>query len=100
MSLIDKNKDKVDEKFLGYLYYFEKEDIYCQEEEVEDLDLEMMKCKKIEKDFVVLDVLGVELDDEQERIGNEDEENNYYSFGGDDYENFEENNDEFDFEKE
>lgn len=30
-----------------------------------------------------LDVPGSELDDEQERIGSEDEENNYYSLGGD-----------------
>jgi hypothetical protein len=28
-------------------------------------------------------VPGSELDDEQEDIGNEDEENNYYSLGGD-----------------
>ena len=42
-----------------------------------------------EKDFVEdqsgsdLDVPGSELDDEQEKIGSEDEENNYYSLGGD-----------------
>lgn len=30
-----------------------------------------------------LDVPGAELDDKQERIGSEDEENNYYSLGGD-----------------
>jgi hypothetical protein len=30
-----------------------------------------------------LDVPGSELDDEQEKIGSEDEENNYYSIGGD-----------------
>jgi hypothetical protein len=32
-----------------------------------------------------LDVPGAELDDEQEAIGNEDEENNYYSLGGDNH---------------
>lgn len=31
-----------------------------------------------------LDVPGSELDDEQEAIGSEDEENNYYSIGDDD----------------
>lgn len=31
------------------------------------------------------DVPGSELDDEQEEIGSEDEENNYYSIGGDDH---------------
>jgi hypothetical protein len=39
-----------------------------------------------------LDVPGSDLDDEQERIGNEDEENNYYSLGGDDHNELEENN--------
>lgn len=33
-----------------------------------------------------LDVPGSELDDEQENIGSEDEENNYYSLGGDNHE--------------
>jgi hypothetical protein len=45
--------------------------------------------KSNEKDFVEdqsgsdLDVPGSELDDEQEKNGSEDEENNYYSLGGD-----------------
>jgi hypothetical protein len=34
-----------------------------------------------------LDVPGSELDDEQERNGGEDEENNFYSLGGDSHEN-------------
>ena len=34
-----------------------------------------------------LDIPGTELDDESERTGNEDEENNYYSLGGDKEEN-------------
>ena len=38
-----------------------------------------------------LDVPGSELDDEQEAIGNEDEENNYYSLGGDNHIDLEEN---------
>ena len=39
-----------------------------------------------------LDVPGAELDDEQEKIGSEDEENNYYSIGGDDHSILDENN--------
>jgi len=39
-----------------------------------------------------LDVPGSELDDNDERIGEEDEENNYYSLGGDEKENLEEDN--------
>lgn len=34
-----------------------------------------------------LDIPGTELDDENENIGTEDEENNYYSLGGDKEEN-------------
>ncbi len=37
-----------------------------------------------------LDVPGVDLDDEDENVGNEDEENNYYSIGGDDHNDLEE----------
>ena len=37
-----------------------------------------------------LDVPGAEEDDENEKIGEEDEENNYYSIGGDAHENLEE----------
>ena len=39
-----------------------------------------------------MDVPGEELDDQDEEIGAEDEENNYYSLGGDNKENLEENN--------
>jgi len=39
-----------------------------------------------------LDVPGSELDDENEMIGEEDEENNYYSLGGDNKEGLEEDN--------
>ena len=52
--------------------------------------------KRNEKDFIEdqsgsdLDVPGSELDDEQEKIGNEDEENNYYSLGGDDHNDLDE----------
>lgn len=37
-----------------------------------------------------LDIPGSELDDHQEDIGSEDEENNYYSLGGDDNSDLEE----------
>lgn len=37
-----------------------------------------------------LDVPGSELDDEDEVIGEEDEENNYYSLGGDDHNDLDE----------
>jgi hypothetical protein len=37
-----------------------------------------------------LDVPGADLDDNEEELGEEDEENNYYSLGGDRHENLEE----------
>jgi hypothetical protein len=37
-----------------------------------------------------LDIPGTDLDDENESIGEEDEENNYYSLGGDRHENLDE----------
>ena len=52
--------------------------------------------KRNEKDFASdrsgddLDVPGSELDDKDEKIGSEDEENNYYSIGGDDHDDLEE----------
>jgi hypothetical protein len=39
-----------------------------------------------------LDIPGSELDDQQESVGSEDEENNYYSLGGDAHTNLEEDN--------
>ncbi len=37
-----------------------------------------------------LDIPGAELDDEMEKNGDEDEENNYYSLGGENHEALEE----------
>ena len=39
-----------------------------------------------------LDVPGTELDDQQEMLGSEDEENNYYSIGGDNHDDLDEEN--------
>jgi hypothetical protein len=41
-----------------------------------------------------LDIPGSELDDEQEDVGNEDEENNYYSIGGDNHNDLDEDKNE------
>lgn len=37
-----------------------------------------------------LDIPGSELDDKQEEVGSEDEENNYYSIGGDNHNDLDE----------
>jgi hypothetical protein len=86
----------------GYPLYPADEDIFNKFKEEGDLDPEITSKKKEikrknkagknnEKDFEEdksgndLDVPGSELDDENEIIGSEDEENNYYSLGGDDH---------------
>lgn len=88
---------KAKQKFPGYPSYPQHEDIYRRSNET-DLDPEQTDKLKSpvehigklnEKDFKDdvtgsdLDIPGAELDDDQENIGNEDEENNLYSFGGD-----------------
>ncbi|PWT74138.1 MAG: hypothetical protein C5B59_11845 [Bacteroidetes bacterium] len=78
-----KTKKKKDEKELpGDPAYPAKDDIYNHEKEEE----------YVEDDEAVkdLDIPGSELDDPDEAIGEEDEENNYYSLGGEDHEDLEE----------
>jgi hypothetical protein len=91
----------------GYLLYPDGEDIYSKFQKEGDInpeDISKIKEpnetdkdeKNNEKDFnndisgSDLDVPGSELDDIQEEIGNEDEENNYYSLGGDDHNDLDE----------
>ena len=91
----------------GYPIYPASEDIYSKSEEEKDIDPEdISKIKDLnendkdgssrEKDFNDdisgrdLDIPGSELDDKLEDIGSEDEENNYYSIGGDDHDNLDE----------
>jgi len=101
------SKSKTDLK--GYPLYPETDDIYSRLREEQDIDPENPGKKKMDADFNIdedeeelegdvygddLDVPGSELDDENEDIGNEDEENNYYSIGGDNHNNLEEDHDE------
>lgn len=89
----------------GYPSYPPEEDLYNQAREEADLDPENparikppneMPNALNEKGFIDdptggdLDVPGSELDDQAEAIGNEDEENNLYSMGGENHENLEE----------
>lgn len=91
-----KNKAKLP----GYKHYPASEDIYRQQKEETEIDPEdptHLKApneypgKRNEKDFMDdysggdLDIPGSELDDEMENVGSEDEENNYYSLGGDNH---------------
>ena len=110
----EENSDKLAQKdanakskLPGYPIYPENEDIYQQGKEETALDPEQPSKRKTpnekpgirnEKDFTTdksgddLDVPGSELDDQQERIGSEDEENNYYSLGGDNHNDLDEDN--------
>jgi hypothetical protein len=66
--------------------YKEEDDIYNREKE-EHLEENDPAEANLDID---LDVPGAELDDKDEKIGEEDEENNYYSIGGDDHNELEE----------
>lgn len=104
---LKKSNEQLD-KFSGYPKYPESDDIYNKFDKEFDIDPEDISKKKNsiqidntselnEKDFEKdqtaedLDIPGTELDDDLENIGSEDEENNYYSLGGDDHNDLDEN---------
>lgn len=103
-SHIDRKKE---ENPPGYPLYPESEDIYKKFQEETDINPEdtsqtkpsnssnVIRKKKLDNKFSIddLDVPGSELDDTQEAIGNEDEENNYYSLGGEDHDDLDEDKD-------
>ncbi|WP_427875026.1 hypothetical protein [Flavobacterium sp. MMS24-S5] len=92
---LDEIKDEQIEKNLENMDYPANEDIYNQEERLEerleDIDPQDISGERIinndnhewkqnsDKIGNDLDVPGAELDDAQEDVGSEDEENNYYS---------------------
>lgn len=115
-NISPKKKDEAEKKgFPGYPHYPASEDIFNREKEV-DLDTEDLTEvksegdstriknrenkpeKRNEKDFHEdmtgedLDVPGSAADEAKGNSGNEDEENNYYSLGGDDHNDLEEDN--------
>ena len=102
---MDKKTKKTEEeenskpKIYGNPEYEASEDIYSQDEEVEfiDSDDDPKGVKGKSKNKLPgedLDVPGADLDDADEKIGEEDEENNYYSVGGDNHNDLEEDKDE------
>lgn len=80
-------KDKDKPNLPGYPPYPEGEDIYEKYEEESDISPEDITKTKPQNNQDTanigedLDVPGAELDDAMEKIGSEDEENNYYSLG-------------------
>ena len=100
-DLQDLSKDEANNSYPDYPVYPPSEDIYSNYMKEEEIDIEYPysaksttdKNKQItltEKEGEIigdnLDIPGSELDDELEFIGSEDEENNYYSLGGDNHE--------------
>lgn len=97
-------KSQEDKDFPGYPHYPASEDIYNTEEKVALNPDDLSKKKKSdknpgkrnEKDFREdmtgedLDVPGSESDEAKANSGSEDEENNYYSLGGDNHKDLEE----------
>ena len=89
-------RDKND--FPGYPIYPSDEDIYNKAEKEQRTDSEVFSNTLLSTDEPLrsdtfgtdLDVPGADVDDNQENIGNEDEENNYYSIGGDNHNDLEE----------
>jgi hypothetical protein len=72
--------------------YSADEDIFSKDKEVSlNEDEEAEKNARLAEG---LDVPGSELDDANEEIGEEDEENNYYSLGGDDHNDLDEDKEE------
>jgi len=91
----------------GYPVYSASDDIYAREQEAKDVDPENPAKKKApnekpyarnEKNFNEamsgsdLDIPGSEDDEREVNEGSEDEENNFYSLGGDNHESLEEDN--------
>jgi len=97
-------KTNEEKQFPGYPLYPADEDIYTHNKKADGLNIDeaddsapgMKPWERNEKDFNEdptgedLDIPGSELDDDMEEIGSEDEENNYYSLGGDDHNDLEE----------
>jgi hypothetical protein len=86
-SNTEKPKEKVVE-LPGYTPYPKGEDIFVKSKKVEnkkDEKDEPLKSLNPDRMGNQLDVPGSELDNGQEDIGSEDEENNYYSLGGDNH---------------
>ena len=85
-------KKQADENIPEDLQYPPAEDIYEKIEKVPFSEEEELVSGEAEMIGADMDVPGSELDDKDEVLGEEDEENNYYSLGGDNHENLEENN--------
>jgi len=100
-NLLVQKQNNNDDHLPGYPAYPENEDIYDNYQEERDIDPEdIHKTKTLNEKYLEdeypdhdLDIPGSELDNDMEMIGSEDEENNYYSLGGDDHNDLDERQD-------
>ena len=99
-------ESEIEKGLPGYPHYPDSEDIYENAKEGRNLNPEdisktksssssnALRRKEVDTEGELsgedLDIPGSELDDAEEAIGNEDEENNYYSLGGDNHNDLEE----------
>jgi hypothetical protein len=93
-NLSDKEEINKENKNIEKTLYPSGEDIYNQNKKEDVIDPQnITTTKELNTDKEDsenlsgndLDIPGSELDNDGEDIGNEDEENNYYSLGGDDH---------------
>jgi len=107
--LVNTSENGMKDNPLEYPLYPDNEDIYNKSVKEKETDMDLDDISKVKKSDINqgtgtgvgeesidnmsdsgLDIPGAELDDEQENIGSEDEENNYYSLGGDDHNDLDE----------
>lgn len=92
--MIPENNLKEQNQKLEQMNYNSSEDIYNQDDKL-SLDIDgNIENSNIEDDMEMnLDVPGSELDNSEKKIGSEDEENNYWSLGGENHEDLEQSED-------
>ena len=93
--MIPENNLKEQNQKLEQMNYNSSEDIYNQDDKLSlDIDGNIENSQNIEDYMEMnLDVPGSELDNSEEKIGSEDEENNYWSLGGENHEDLEQSED-------
>lgn len=96
-------KQQTDENLPGYPHYPGKEDIYRQEKHEAEIDPETLAQKSnLQKtgdhsmDLPGVDPVDTGVFAQEKEIINEDEENDYFSIGGDNHNDLEEHRDDLD----
>ena len=93
--MIPEDNLKEQNQKLEQMNYNSSEDIYNQDDKL-SLDIDgNVENPNVETDDMEmnLDVPGSELDNSEEKIGSEDEENNYWSLAGENHEDIEQSED-------